>query len=223
MAAKNLSQPPDDPAYGLDDDRLSELVAAAQAGDQGAFEALYHANVNRVYGLCLRLTGDQNNAEVLTQDTFVRAWFALGGFGGTGRFDGWLSRIATNLWRDRFRTHRRRDQLLQKLAEEGLTNSGGVPAQTGPGHEGAEAGDAWLPARDPGWGLLTALDLERALEALPQGARTVFVLHDIEGYKHGEIAELLGVTTGTAKAQLHRARRLLRVLLAGDKEAAHGA
>ena len=222
MAAKNLSQPPDDPARGLDDDRLVELVTLAQAGDQGAFEAIYRANVSRVYGLCLRLTGDQNNAEILTQDTFVRAWFALGGFGGTGRFDGWLSRIATNLWRDRFRTHQRRERLLQQLAEEGLSAGGGLPAQMGPDRSGAEAGDAWLPARDPGWGLLTALDLERALEALPPGARTVFVLHDIEGYKHGEIAELLDVTTGTAKAQLHRARRLLRNLLAGDKEAAHG-
>lgn len=224
MAEKDLSSGHRATDNGRDESQIAALVSQAASGDRSAFDALYHHHVNRVYGLCLRLAGDQHVAETLTQDAFVRAWYALDSFRGAGSFGGWLSRIATNLWRDRFRTYLRQERLLQKLADEGLAHTAAgssATIQTVSESNDFEAG--WLPARDPGWDLLTALELERAMTDLPPGARTVFVLHDIEGYKHGEIAELLGVTTGTTKAQLHRARRLLRELLSGDKEAANGA
>lgn len=198
-------------------ERITGLVSAAVAGDRSAFEQLYRSHVNRLYGLCLRLTCDQEKAEVLTQDTFVRAWYALGGFKNDGRFSAWLARIATNLWRDQLRSRVRRRQLLQDLAEEGL----GAEAEIS--RAGTNDTTVWLPGNAPGLSVLTAIELEKAVSQLPAGARTVFVLHDVEGYKHREIAELLDVTTGTVKAQLHRARRLLRLLLTQGREATGGA
>ena len=179
-----------------------DLVQRAAQGDRGAFSQLYKSHVNRVYGLSLRLTADQVKAETLTQDAFVKAWSSLGSYAGRGSFAGWLSRMTVNLWRDRFRHNKRQEKLREEAAlhwENDRPNNGPVIQ------------------------MLTAMDLERSLRKLPFGARTVFVLHEIEGYKHHEIAEMMELTTGTVKSQLHRARKLLRVLLGGDQAESHGA
>ena len=189
------------------DDRT--LVAQAVEGDRQAFEQLYRRHVNRIYGLSLRLTADSGEAEILTQDTFVRAWFALAGFSGEGSLGGWLGRVAVNLWRDRLRREKRTDRLTERLATEAK----------------AAAPSPATPTRETGGvvSLLTAVDLERAIARLPRGARTVYVLYDVEGYTHREIGEMIGIATGTVKAHLHRARRLLRNMLDDTREASHGA
>ena len=186
----------------------------AAAGDRRAFELIYRGYQNRLYGLSLRLTGDVLEAEQLTQDTFVKAWFAIGGYAGRGPLGGWLGRVATNLWRDRHRSRNRRRKLaLEAAAEKGI-EAGTEPLATLSGAARSRP-DGVIP-------LLTAVDLERCIARLPEGGRVVYVFHDIEGYTHREIAELLDVAVGTVKAQLHRARRLLRNMLTEEKEATHG-
>jgi len=170
---------------------MTDTIDLARRGDPGAFEALYRMHVGRVHALALRLTGDRAAAGELTQDTFVRAWEGLASFRGESAFASWLHRLAVNAFLgDRRRTLRRERRVA--------------------------------PSSDPGAlerprdndGPLGQVDLERAIAALPKRARLVFVLHDIEGYQHGEIATLTGVAEGTSKAQLFRARRLLREALA---------
>lgn len=175
------------------------LIHRAQQGDQAAFAALYREHVGRVYALCLRLTADPARAEELTQDAFVRAWERLASFRGESAFSSWLYRLTVNVvWLD-LRTTRRR------VARVFTTDD---PATLeGPGQSAGEAS-----GKGPG-ALGLSLDLERAVAALPAGAREVFVLHDVEGYRHEEIAELTGIAVGTSKAQLFRARRLLREAL----------
>ncbi|HPF69454.1 MAG TPA: RNA polymerase sigma factor [Candidatus Krumholzibacteria bacterium] len=193
---------PADPAAAEHAEDLA-LCERAVAGDRLAFERIYRRHAARIHGLALRLCGDRGEAEGLVQDTFVRAWFNLAGFQGRGSLPGWLARMAVNIWRDRFRSRRRGAQLLERLGAE--DEPGGT---TGPAPGGV------IP-------LLLAVDLERAVAQLPQGARTVYVLHDLEGYTHPEIADLLGVAVGTVKAHLHRARRLLRLKLTEPRERAH--
>lgn len=168
----------------------SELVRAAQAGDLAAFEGLYAASVGIVHALCLRLAGNPALAEELTQDVFVRAWQKLATFRGESAFATWLTRLAVNVVLSERRARRARDAHL-------------APA------DDLEAFGAAAPAAPAG----TALDLERAMRALPPQARHVFVLHDVEGWKHAEIARATGLAVGTCKAHLHRARRLLREVL----------
>jgi RNA polymerase sigma-70 factor (ECF subfamily) len=165
-------------------------VIRAQAGEVGAFEELYRENVGRVYALCLRMAGDASEAEELTQEAFVRAWEKLPSFGGKSAFSSWLHRLTVNVVLARWRARGRRRERVVALAD--------VAALRDPVEE--------PQPRD-------AIDLERAIRRLPRGARTVFVLHDVEGYRHREIAELTGLKEGTSKAQLHRARRLLREVL----------
>ena len=191
------------------------LADRAAEGDRAAFEEIYHRYVNRVYGLCLRLTSDVGEAETLTQDTFVKAWLAIAGYAGHGNLGGWLGRVAVNLWRDRFRASARRGRLLEEMAAHQFGNDEKFAT--------ADMTGAQRPNRDGVIDLLTGLDLERCIARLPEGGRLVFVFHDVEGYTHREIAELLNLAVGTVKAQLHRSRRLLRKMLAEDKEAAHGA
>lgn len=163
----------------------AEDVARAQRGDTRAFERLYRANVSRVWSLARRMIGPAFAGEI-TQDVFVRAWEKIGTFRGDAAFSTWLHRVAVNVI-----LHRRQALRVERerfdAGEDALE---AVP--TGP--KGTDAG----------------MDVASAIEKLPQGARAVFVLHDVEGYKHEEIAELLGVTSGTSKAQLHRARMILR-------------
>jgi RNA polymerase sigma-70 factor, ECF subfamily len=164
-------------------------VALATRGDARAFARLYEEHKDRVWSLARRMTGPEHAAE-LTQDVFVRAWQKLGTFRGEARFSTWLHRLAVNLILSRravFATQRARF-----LADDDILQD--------------------LPARANGREL--GMDFETAIDKLPDGARAIFVLYDIEGYRHEEIAALLGISTGTTKAQLHRARMLLRRHLA---------
>lgn len=164
-------------------------VTAAAAGDRVAFERLYRAHVARVHGLCLRLLGDRHAAEEATQDAFVRAWRMLPGFRGEAAFGTWLHRVAVSV----VLSHRR------AAAIRG--------ARSGADDAAAER----APARPEPVG--DRLDLDAAIARLPAGARAVFVLHDVEGFTHDEIGARLGITAGGSKAQLHRARMLLRAAL----------
>jgi RNA polymerase sigma-70 factor (ECF subfamily) len=160
-------------------------VARAAAGDARAFEAVYRTHLPRVHSLVRRMTGGRD-ADELTQDVFVRLWQKLGTFRGDSSFTTWLHRLAVNVVIERFRTDQvRRGRLID--GEDVFELLPGAP-QT----------------RDLG------MDFEAALEKLPDGARQIFVLHDVEGYKHHEIATLLEISAGTSKAQLHRARMMLR-------------
>lgn len=165
-------------------------VRAAQGGDLGAFERLYRAHAGRVLALCARMTGDRNMAEDLTQETFVKAWRNLASFKGESAFGSWLHRVAANVVLDAARSRGRRLMRIEAV-------------------EDADALMDCAPARDSA----SAMDLERAVAALPGGARTAFVLHDVHGFSHEEISGMLGQAAGTSKAQLHRARQLLREAL----------
>ena len=167
-----------------------DLVARAQAGDQTAFRDLYRQHAGRVYALCLRLTGDARDAEERTQDVFVRLWEKVRSFRGESAFSSWLHRLAVNVVLNERRTTGRRELRVRPVED---------PDVVGAQHA--------APLRDV-TGL--SIDLECAIAELPDGAREVFVLYDIEGYGHAEIAGLVGIAEGTSKAQLFRARRLLR-------------
>jgi RNA polymerase sigma-70 factor (ECF subfamily) len=167
-----------------------QLVERAQNGDRKAFEQIYRQQVGRIHALCWRLTGDADLTEELTQEAFVRAWQKLHLFGGQSALSTWLHRLTVNVVMADHRVHgvRRRRQLpLDETQSEQLVNTG----------KATEIG----------------LDLERAIATLPARARSVFVLHDVEGYAHAEIAEIAGMAVGTSKAHLHRARKLLRKAL----------
>ncbi len=175
------------PSGSLDD------VALAAAGDRRAFERVYRVHVNRVFSVCVRMVGDRAKAEELTQDVFVRAWEKLGTFRGDAQFSTWLHRLTVNVvLNDREAEGRRRSR-----NDEGIEDLDSI------------ATSDVRPLPVPG----LSLDLEAAIAALPAGARKVFVLHDVEGYTHEEIGSMLGVTAGGCKAQLHRARMLLRRML----------
>jgi RNA polymerase sigma-70 factor (ECF subfamily) len=163
--------------------------AGARAIGMASFEALYRANVSRVYALCARLCADRALAEHLTQDAFVRAWERRDDFRGESSFATWVSRIAVTVVLDERRARARRERRVV-ADDDAVSGAASAP-----------------PSSDEG------LDLERAIARLPEGARTVLVLHDVEGYRHDEIATLLGVAEGTSKAHLHRARSLLREVL----------
>jgi RNA polymerase sigma-70 factor (ECF subfamily) len=168
-------------------------VERAARGDRQAFERLYRLHVDRIYSLCTRMVGDRMRAEELTQDAFVRAWEKLAQFRGESAFGTWLHRLAVNVvLNDRQTEGRRRGREDDSVEDVDTVAHGSVRAE--------------VPA-----GL--TIDLERAIAGLPPGARKVFVLHDVEGYTHDEIGEILGVTAGGCKAQLHRARMLLREAL----------
>lgn len=169
-------------------------VALAASGDRGAFERIYRTHANRVFSVCVRMSGDRVLAEELTQDVFVRAWSKLGLYRGESAFSTWLHRLAVNVVLNARKTEGRR---RSRFATEGDGDEVGVTMP------------ALAPPATPG----IAIDLEAAVAMLPPGARRVFVLHDVEGYKHEEIATMLGITSGGSKAQLHRARMLLREAL----------
>jgi len=167
------------------------LVERARRGDVDAFEVLYRTHSPRVYALCLRLTADTVQATELAQDVFIRAWEALPDFRGDASVATWLHRIAVNALLTKRRGDRRRLSRIA-LAEDDQDDARALASGS-------------TPARDVG----TAIDLERAIATLPPGARRAFVLHDVEGYTHEEIAKMTGLASGTLRAQLHRARQLL--------------
>jgi RNA polymerase sigma-70 factor (ECF subfamily) len=160
-------------------------VARAAAGDVRAFERLYRLHLSRVHSLVRRMTGGRDVDE-LTQDVFVRVWQKLATFRGDASFSTWLHRLAVNVVIERFRT----EQTLRQRMHDGEGVFETMAAPSAP--------------RD------LPMDFEAALAKLPDGAREIFVLHDVEGYKHQEIADMLEISAGTSKAQLHRARMMLR-------------
>lgn len=164
-------------------------VVLAAGGDRRAFERIYRAHVGRVFALCVRMVGDAGAAEELTQDVFVRAWDKLALYRGDSALSTWLHRLAVNV-------------VLNHRKSEGR-------------RRGRESDDPEILDGQPGRNAPAGmrLDLEQAIAGLPPGARRIFVLHDVEGFKHEEIAAQLGITTGGSKAQLHRARMLLREAL----------
>jgi RNA polymerase sigma-70 factor (ECF subfamily) len=171
-----------------------ELAQKAGAGDAEAFEQLYRRHFRRVYALCLRMLGDPTLAEDLTQETFVNLFNKIGSFRGESAFTTWLHRMTVNQVLMFFRKASTRQELT--------TDEGETPVQIVRGTEDPNA----MPVVD-------RIALQRAIRQLPPGYRTVFVLHDVEGYDHDEIARILEVSEGTSKSQLHKARLKLRTLL----------
>jgi RNA polymerase sigma-70 factor (ECF subfamily) len=195
-----------EPRSGELDPTVRELVARAQRGDHEAFEHLYRLHVGRVYALCLRMIADREQAESLTQDAFVRAWQKLATYQGRGLFVAWLCRLAANVVIENRRAATRQANWLEFSPDMESIERNCARADASMTEPFAAAtGQVGL-----------AMDLERAIAGLPPGARLAFVLHDVNGYKHREIAAMTGVATGTVKAQLHRARKLLREAL-GDE------
>lgn len=159
-------------------------IRKAQTADPAAFEALYRMHVDKVYGLCLRMTGNVAEAEDCTQDAFIQVWGKLNNFRGESTFSTWLHRVAVNTVLGRMRKSRREQDRIRAVSDvsatpETIGDSGGLR------------------------------DLEQAIDELPSGARHVFVLSAVYGYSHDETGDMLGIAAGTSKAQLHRARRLL--------------
>jgi RNA polymerase sigma-70 factor (ECF subfamily) len=171
---------------GLDSD-----VALAAGGDQSAFERLYRTHVARIHSLTRRMLSSQEADEV-TQDIFVRTWQKLAQFRGESAFSTWLHRLAVNVV-----IERRRSFAIQR--ERMSDDPAALDMLT------------VAPARAD-----LSIDFESAIDQLPPGAREIFVLHDVEGYKHREIAALLDIATGPSKRQLHRARMLMRKHLTGE-------
>lgn len=179
--------------HALQPQDLDALAARAAAGDREAFDALYAQCAGRVFALCLRLSGDRAEGERLVQEVFVRAWRGLAGFRGTAHVTTWLHRLAVNVVLEDRRTTERRESRVRPGSDVALERAAG-------------------PA-DPA---ALRIDLERAIAELPPRARHVLVLFDVEGYDQAEIGRMLGIAVGTVKAQLHRARRLLRARLGGE-------
>lgn len=171
-----------------------ELAQRSAAGDSEAFEQIYRRHFRRVYALCLRMMGDPVRAEDMTQEVFVQLFNKIGSFRGESAFTTWLHRMTVNLVLMYFRKASTRSELL--------TEEGETPIQIVRGTENPES----MPVVD-------RIALERAVAQLPPGYRSVFVLHDVEGYEHDEIAKMMNISAGTSKSQLHKARLKLRQLL----------
>ena len=171
-------------------DNETETIRQAQARDMRAFEQLYRAHVGRVHAVCLRMTANLTRAEELTQKAFLTVWEKLPSFRGESAFSSWLHRIAVNCVLADLRAEHRRTQRVFGTEDPARLETAATPPPAG-----------------------IRLDLEQAIAGLPPQARLVFVLHDVEGWRHDEIAQQLGVAIGTSKAQLHRARKLLQEAL----------
>jgi RNA polymerase sigma-70 factor (ECF subfamily) len=169
----------------------SKDAALAAVGDYEAFERLYGRYLSRIYSLCARLSGSHAKGEELTEDVFVRTWDMLPQFSGETAFAAWLHRLATDVALN----GRNVDETAAATIEQGGT--------------AIERSNDSASSADDG----ERLDLSQAIDRLPTGARRILVLHDVEGYKHEEIAEIFGITPGRSKAQLQRARVLLREVL----------
>jgi RNA polymerase sigma-70 factor (ECF subfamily) len=175
-------------------------VARAVAGDTAAFERLYQQHVPRILALSRRMAGP-NLADELTQDVFVRVWQKLNLFRGESSLATWIHRLAVNVIVERFRALGTQRERFLADGDDALSR---MPETVG---------------TERRWD--AAMDLDAAVAQLPPGARSVFVLHDVEGYRHEEIGTLLGVSVGTSKSQLHRARMTLRGHLTRERQAAH--
>lgn len=171
-----------------------ELTKAAAAGDMAAFEELYNRHHRRVYSICLRMLQNASEAEDLTQDVFIQLYRKVGSFRGDSAFTTWLHRLTVNQVLMHFR---KRNVKFEKTTEEGET-----PVQIVSGTEN--------PFRMP---IVDKIALDIAIAQLPDGYKNVFVLHDVEGFEHEEVAKILGCSVGTSKSQLHKARLKMRKLL----------
>lgn len=167
------------------------LVERARNGDLRAFEALYHLTAPRVISLCSRMVGDRRRATELAHDAFVRAWEKLASYRGESSFSTWMHRLTVNVVLGAIRQDRRHGGVRLEQEDDSLATE--PPTAT------------WCPPAD----VLSRIDIERAIAQLPLNARMVFVLHDVEGYRHDEIAERMELAPGTIRAHLHRARQLL--------------
>jgi RNA polymerase sigma-70 factor, ECF subfamily len=194
----NNSGTDENPSVGTDESagRNNDLQLAqkAAAGDLPAFEELYRRHFRRVYALCFRMVGNATEAEDLTQEVFTQVFNKIGSFRGESQFTTWLHRLTVNLVLMHFRKSSFRHE---KTTEEGET-----PVQIVLGTANPNS----MPIMD-------RIALEKAISQLPPGYRTVFVLYDVEGYDHEEIAKILGISSGTSKSQLHKARLKLREIL----------
>lgn len=195
---------------GREAPEVAALVARAQEGDRHAFERLYRLQVGRVHAICLRMVADRERAEALTQDAFVRAWEKLGTYRSEGAFAAWLGRLTANVVIEDARRRSRQANWLETVSGDEMSALHGTDTAV------AQAGQRWAASATAPRDTESALDLERAIANLPAGARMVFVLHDVNGYKYREIAAQIGIAEGTVKAQLHRARRLLRKALSRE-------
>src|SRR6476620_9678034 len=169
----------------------AELVARCQAGEPEAFETLYHQHAARIYSLACRMAGSTDDGEDLLQEIFLQAYRKLGSFKGDAALGTWLYRLALNHCLDYVRS---RQAKMNKLTET-------LDAET--------SFEPVAPRDTP----IARMDLERALERLPEGCREAFVLHDVEGFDHKEVADLLGIAEGTSKSQVFKARAKLRAML----------
>ena len=184
-AAKGLIEP----GVSRDaDERV--IVARAQLGDAGAFEALYHLTSARIFALCLRMTGDREHAAELLQDVYIRIWRQLGSFRGESAFASWAHRVAVNAVLEDARRESRQEKRIAQLPQSEFTRGDSVDIR---------------------------MDLDKAIARLTPSERRVFVLHDIEGYRHTEISRMTGLAQGTLRAQLHVARKRLIELLGDEK------
>ncbi len=171
-----------------------ELTQASSNGDMAAFQEIYQRHHRRVYSICLRMLQNATEAEDLTQDVFIQLYRKIGSFRGDSAFTTWLHRLTVNQVLMHFR---KRNVKFEKTTEEGET-----PIQIVGGTEN--------PRKMP---VVDKIAIENAIAQLPDGYRNVFVLHDVEGYEHEEVARILGCSVGTSKSQLHKARLKLRKLL----------
>ena len=177
----------------------AEAIRLAQTGNAAAFEFLYRLHGRRVYALCLRMVGNPADAEDLMQEAFLQLFRKIGTFRGESAFSTWLHRMTVNVVLMRLRKKSLPTDSLEETLEPDAENSG--------------------PKRDDGApdlrlsGAVDRVNLERSIEKLPPGYRTVFVLHDVQGYEHNEIAGIMGCSVGNSKSQLHKARTRLRELL----------
>jgi len=190
-----LTTPKKEIAPGMSE---ADAIHRAQQGDGDSFECLYTFHKRRVYSLCLRMTGNTAEAEDLTQEAFLQLYRKIATFRGESAFSTWLHRLSVNV-------------VLMHLRKKGLPE---VSLQ-----EALEPAEEDGPRKDIGShdqvldGSLDRVNLQRAVETLPPGYRIIFVLHDIEGYEHNEIAEMMGCSIGNSKSQLHKARMKLRDVL----------
>lgn len=182
----------------------AEVVKRAQQGDSDAFATLFHAHKARIYSVCLRMTNNAAEAEDLTQDAFLQVFRKIATFRGDSAFSTWLHRIAVNT----VLMHFRKKSLCQVSLDEPYSNSDGAKIRREYGTK-----DNRLA------GCVDRVALAGAIKELPHGYRTIFLLHEVEGYEHQEIAEMLGCSVGNSKSQLHKAKLRIRELLAQAPEA----
>jgi len=176
-----------------------EAIRLAQAGDAAAFEFLYRLHGRRVYALCLRMVNNPADAEDLMQEAFLQLFRKIGTFRGESAFSTWLHRMTVNVVLMRLRK--------KSLPVASLEETTDPDDETGGPRKDVGAPDLRLS------GAVDRVNLERSVEKLPPGYRTVFVLHDVQGYEHNEIADIMGCSVGNSKSQLHKARTRLRELL----------